>query len=310
MSIDKIKQGSEKIVLETDLPCLDLLAKGKVRDIYGLGEDLLFVATDRISAFDRILPNGIPGKGKVLTALSVYWFDWLSGIENIPQHHLLCSDFNQFPEECRPYRDQLEGRSTIVKQAQPLPVECIVRGYLAGSGWKDYQRNGAISGVDLPSGLLESDRLPQAIFTPSTKANDGQHDITMTFEEMQATIGSALSERIRTASLRIYDLASAKARACGIIIADTKMEFGIDRATGTLLLIDEVLTPDASRFWPASEYRPGQRQMSFDKQFVRDYLLSIQWKGDPPPPPLPEKIVQQTSARYLEALQRLTAPSS
>lgn len=293
-------------LIESNLPALDLVNKGKVRDIYDLGETLLFVASDRISAFDVILPEGIPGKGKVLTALSSYWFSWLSGLEGMPKHHVLSTEFDDFPQNCRPYRAILEGRSMVVQKAKPLPVECIVRGYLAGSGWKDYQNNTAISGESLPAGLLESDRLPEVIFTPSTKATEGDHDMNISFEQMCSEIGVELAKKVRAASLTIYKAASLEAEKCGIIIADTKMEFGFDEMTGELLLIDELLTSDSSRFWPASSYSPGRAQSSFDKQFVRDYLLSIKWDGSPPPPHLPETIIRQTQERYFEALNRLT----
>lgn len=295
------------VLLESDLQDFTLLFKGKVRDIYDLGTSLLFVATDRISAFDVILPEGIPGKGYVLTQFSLYWFRWLASIVDAPQHHLITADFDEFPESCHPYRDVLWGRSMIVKKAKALPVECIVRGYLSGSGWKEYQQKGSVSGVSLPAGLLESDRLPQPIFTPSSKAAVGDHDINITFEQMKSEIGTECSETIRKMSLTIYEKAAASALARGIIIADTKMEFGLDPDTPVPILIDELLTPDSSRFWPLADYIPGSAQPSFDKQYVRDYLLSIQWDGSPPPPHLPETVVQQTCERYFEALKRLTA---
>lgn len=225
----------------------------------------------------------------------------------MPRHHLISAEFEEFPKVCRPYRSILDGRSMVVRKARPLPVECIVRGYLAGSGWKDYKKNGAISGEKLPTGLLESDRLPEVIFTPSTKACEGEHDMNISFKQMCAEIGSELAEKVRKASLSIYKKASLMAEERGIIIADTKMEFGLDENTGELLLIDELLTPDSSRFWPASSYTPGCAQASFDKQFVRDYLLSINWEGSPPPPHLPEAIILKTQERYAEALKQLTA---
>jgi len=298
--------NAQNVLLESHLADLPLINKGKVRDIYDLGEALLFVATDRLSAFDVILPEGIPGKGKILTALTCHWFKNLSQFEGMPETHLITAEFDHFPDRCLPYRSVLEGRSMVVRKAKPLPVECIVRGYLSGSGWKDYLRTGTISDVKLPKGLVESDRLPEPIFTPSTKASIGAHDMNIGFEEMKSKIGDALAERVRSLSLLIYRKASEMAEARGIIIADTKMEFGLDEKTGALLLIDELLTPDASRFWPAASYAPGKAQASFDKQFVRDYLLSIHWEGAPPPPHLPEAIIQQTHARYVEALERLT----
>ncbi|MFQ5588422.1 MAG: phosphoribosylaminoimidazolesuccinocarboxamide synthase [Nitrospiria bacterium] len=295
------------VLLESRLPGLNLLFRGKVRDIYDLGETLLFVATDRISAFDVVLPEGIPGKGYVLTQLSVFWFRWLSEMADMPETHLVTADSDEFPAACKPYRDVLSGRSLIVKKTTPLPVECIVRGYLSGSGWKEYGQKGAVSGLPLPTGLLESARLPEPIFTPSTKAEQGDHDMNIPFEEMSREIGSALSREIRAISLSIYKKAAAFALKRGIIIADTKMEFGLNPATGRPLLIDEVLTPDSSRFWPLKEYAPGAGQPSFDKQYVRDYLLSIHWAGGAPPPHLPEEVVKRTSERYFEALTRLTA---
>lgn len=294
------------VLLESHLPDLKLLFKGKVRDIYDLGESLLFVATDRVSAFDVILPEGIPGKGYVLTQFSVYWFKWLSGIADAPETHLIASDFDDFPSKCHPYRDILEGRSLIVKKAKPIMVECVVRGYLSGSGWKEYLKCGAVSGEFLPKGLLESARLPEAIFTPSTKAELGEHDMNITFEQMESRIGTALSEKIRAMSLSIYKKAAELALTRGIIIADTKMEFGLDPETHQPILIDELLTPDSSRFWPLADYAPGAAQRSFDKQYVRDYLLSIGWDGSSAPPHLPEEIVKRTSERYFEALTRLT----
>jgi len=302
-----VMEVNQKALIDSNLSDLSLVNKGKVRDIYDLGDTLLFIASDRISAFDVILPEGIPGKGAVLTALSSYWFDWLAGMDDMPGHHLISSEFSDFPEVCHPYQSILEGRSMVVRKATPLSVECIVRGYLAGSGWKDYKKEGAISSVKLPPGLLESDRLPEVIFTPSTKANEGEHDMNISFNKMCSEIGSELAEQVRAASLSIYKAASQMAKKRGIIIADTKMEFGIDEMTGELLLIDELLTPDSSRFWPASSYSRGRAQPSFDKQFVRDYLLSVRWEGSPPPPHLPEAIIRQTQDRYAEALKRLTA---
>ncbi len=298
---------SKEVLLESHLPGLTLLFKGKVRDVYDLGKHLLFVATDRISAFDVILPEGIPGKGYVLTQLSIFWFRWLSKIADAPETHVLITDFEQFPSECMPYRDILLGRSLIVKKAKALPVECIVRGYLSGSGWKEYQQKGSVSGEVLPEGLLESDRLPHTIFTPSTKAEVGTHDMNISFDEMKKKIGADLSEEIREISLSIYEKAADMALKRGIIIADTKMEFGLDPETNRPILIDELLTPDSSRFWPLAEYVPGTGQPSFDKQYVRDYLLSIHWKDHMPPPHLPALVVNRTRDRYFEALKRLTS---
>jgi len=297
---------SKEALLECELPGLKRFSKGKVRDIYDLGEVLLLVASDRISAFDVVLPEGIPGKGAVLTRLSNYWFRWLSAQKNSLSNHLITADFEQFPAICKPYREELEGRSMIVRKARPLPVECIVRGYLAGSGWKEYCRKGSVSGEALPVGLHESERLPEAIFTPSTKAAVGAHDLNISFAEMKSMIGARLADEIKAQSLLIYTQAAAHAKPCGIIIADTKMEFGLDSETGRPLLIDELLTPDSSRFWPSESYCPGKSQPSFDKQFVRDYLLSISWDGSPPPPHLPRKVIEQTQKRYFEALERLT----
>ncbi|MFQ5949782.1 MAG: phosphoribosylaminoimidazolesuccinocarboxamide synthase [Nitrospiria bacterium] len=305
---DRAEIDPEEVLLESRLPPLGQPLKGKVRDIYDLGDSLLFVATDRISAFDVILPEGIPGKGNVLTQLSLYWFDWSAKIEGTVPNHVLTADFDRYPEACRPYRKMLEGRSMVVRKAEPLPVECIVRGYLAGSGWKEYLQKGSVSGVKLPVGLVESARLPEPIFTPSTKASVGTHDINISFDEMKSKVGETLAEEIRVASLHIYEKAAARAEARGIIIADTKMEFGLDSDTQRLILIDELLTPDSSRFWPMTTYAPGKGQPSFDKQYVRDYLLSIRWDGTPPPPHLPERVVHQTSRRYFEALKRLTSP--
>ncbi len=296
----------KEVLLESHLPDLKLRFRGKVRDIYDLGDTLLFVATDRVSAFDVILPEGIPGKGYVLTQFSLYWFKWLSGIADAPETHLIASDFEGFPESCKPYRNILEGRSLIVKKAKPILVECVVRGYLSGSGWKEYLKEGAVSGEILPKGLLESDRLPEVIFTPSTKAEVGEHDMNITFDQMKTQIGVVLSEKIRAMSLNIYKKAAEAALARGIIIADTKMEFGLDPITNHPILIDELLTPDSSRFWPLADYVPGGAQLSFDKQYVRDYLLSVHWDGGGLPPHLPEAVVVRTTERYFEALRRLT----
>ena len=293
------------IVLATDLAGLGPRRQGKVRDIYDLGTELLLIATDRISAFDVVLAEGIPGKGAVLTQMSEFWFRWFDGRGGAPPHHLITTDPDRFPDACRRYREILAGRTMLVKKTRPFPVECIVRGYLSGSGWKEYQKQGSVSGVRLPAGLRESERLPTPIFTPSTKAESG-HDENIAFEQMAERIGPANAEALRAASLSIYRAAAAYADDRGIIIADTKLEFGLDPATGQITLIDEVLTPDSSRFWPADGYAPGRPQPSFDKQFVRDYLLSVRWNQKPPAPSLPAEVVANTRQKYHEALARLT----
>jgi len=305
------KTWNGPVVIETHLEALGPKRQGKVRDIYDLGDKLLLVATDRISAFDVVLPDGIPGKGYVLTQLSKFWFEWLWAKEKIVSHHLISADVEKFPESCLRFKDVLSGRSMLVKKAKPLPVECIVRGYLSGSAWKEYRQKGMVCEQNLPRGLRESDRLPEAIFTPSTKASEG-HDINISFEEMKRMIGERLTKEISAVSLKIYQRASAYAETQGIIIADTKLEFGLDQATQVLILIDEILTPDSSRFWPKDGYASGGPQPSFDKQYVRDYLDSIGWDHQPPPPRLPEKVIQQTSFKYQEALERLSKayPSS
>ena len=283
------------------IPALTLFNRGKVRDIYAIDDKLLMVATDRISAFDVILPTEIPDKGKILTALSVYWFEVMKDI--IP-NHLITTDFDRFPAVCQPYKSQLEGRAMLVKKSHPAPVECIVRGYLVGSGWKDYQNTGTVCGIPLSSGLKEASRLDQPIFTPSTKAAVGAHDVNITFAEMAEKIGKAKAERMRDATIAIYNRARDMAEKKGIIIADTKLEFGIEG--NDIILIDEVLTPDSSRFWPADGYSPGKTPDSFDKQYVRDYLLSLNWDMRPPAPTLPPEIVRKTQEKYNEALRRLT----
>jgi len=287
---------------ETTLSGLTLFHRGKVRDLYDLGDRLLLVASDRISAFDVILPTLIPDKGKILTELSVYWFDV---IKDIIPHHLISTDVDQFPAACRPHKAQLEGRTMLVKKSLPAPVECIVRGYLAGSGWKDYQLTGAVCGIPLPKGLVEAARLDQPIFTPSTKAPVGAHDVNITFDDMVGKIGKKRAEKMRDATVAIYSRARQIAEEKGIIIADTKFEFGIEGEE--IILIDEALTPDSSRFWPMDGYTPGKTPDSFDKQFVRDYLLSLPWDMKSPPPELPPEIVRKTRGKYAEALRRLTA---
>ena len=292
---------SNKVVLNTDLKDLNLISKGKVRDIYDCGDKLLIVTTDRISAFDVILSEGIPHKGQVLSQMSAFWFDLM---RDTISHHLISMDVGDFPAECRKHESSLIGRTMLVTKAKPLPVECVVRGYLAGSGWKEYQQTNSICGIPLKAGLKESSSLDEPIFTPATKAELGEHDENITFEKMKEMIGDSLAERAREVSLSLYKKGSAIAREKGIIICDTKFEFGL--VNGELILIDEVLTPDSSRFWPEDEYEPGRAQKSFDKQFVRDYLLTLTWDKTPPAPHLPEEIVQKTSERYQEAFRRLT----
>ena len=294
------------VVLESRLDGLTLKSRGKVRDIYDLGDSLLIVTTDRISAFDVVLPDGIPGKGAVLTQLSAFWFRWLFEFEDILPNHFITTDVADYPDACRRHRAILEGRSMLVQKATPLPVECIVRGYLSGSGWTDYQRSGAVCSQPLPKNLVESQKLPEPLFTPSTKAELGAHDVNITFAEMEAKIGMDLAKTIREVSLKIYQRAAAYAETKGVLIADTKLEFGLDPSSGQPILIDEVLTPDSSRFWPRAGYAPGRAQPSFDKQFVRDYLTSINWDKKPPAPALPPDVVRQTSERYREAYRLLT----
>lgn len=289
-------------LISTSMPSLSLIGRGKVRDIYALDSQLLIVATDRISAFDVIMPNPIPGKGRILTRMSAFWF---RKMEDIIGNHIISINPDDYPEACRPYRDILTGRSMLVKKAQPLPVECIVRGYLSGSGWKDYLNDGAVSGIRLPTGLKESSRLPEPIFTPSTKAPEGEHDMAITKAETENLIGRELTAKIITTSIAVYNRAADLALTRGIIIADTKMEFGI--FDGDLIIIDELLTPDSSRFWPQDAYEEGRGQSSFDKQFLRDYLLSLAWDQRPPAPNLPDDIITKTAEKYEEALRRLTA---
>ena len=289
----------ERALLETNLEGVRPPYRGKVRDVYDLDDSLLIVATDRISAYDCVMPNGIPEKGKILTAMSLFWFRFLG---DLIDHHVITSDVEEFPDVLRPHANVLKGRSMLVRKAQRFDVECIVRGYLAGSGWKDYQQTGSISGIELPEGLRESERLPEPIFTPSTKAEVG-HDENISFESMRELVGSEQAHSLRTKSLELYQKAEAYAKERGIIIADTKFEFGLLK--GSIILIDEVLSPDSSRFWPKEEYEPGRSQHSFDKQFVRDYLEGLEWDKQPPAPQLPEDIVSKTKERYIEACQRL-----
>ncbi len=292
--------AADTVVLTTEMPDIGVPRRGKVRDIYDLPEYLLLVATDRISAFDVVLPNGIPGKGKVLTRISLFWFRKMEGI--IP-NHVVAADVDEYPAELRKYRDLLEGRSMLVRKAKPMPVECIVRGYLSGSGWNEYRTKGTVCGIRLPGGLVESSRLEEPVFTPSTKAGEG-HDINISFEETVKIVGRAGAEKLRDVSLRIYAKARDIAEKKGIIIADTKFEFGM--YGNELLLIDEILTPDSSRFWSAKDYQPGRGQDSFDKQIVRDYLLTLNWDRTAPGPVLPDEIVAKTVARYREIMEILT----
>ena len=287
-------------LLETRLPGMQPIARGKVRDLYEVGDKLLIVATDRISAFDYILASGIPDKGRVLNQLSIFWFDLL---REVVATHFITARVEDYPAGLRPYGEQLEGRSMLVHRTRPVPIECVARGYLAGSGWKEYQQTGGVCGIKLPAGLRESDALPEPIFTPATKATTG-HDINISFEETAAQIGGPLAEQLRDLTLDIYRRASDYARSRGLIIADTKFEFGL--LGDKVLLIDEVLTPDSSRFWGVDSYAPGQPQPSFDKQFVRDYLERSGWDKQPPAPALPAEIVEATRQRYREAYRRLT----
>jgi phosphoribosylaminoimidazole-succinocarboxamide synthase len=286
------------VISETNFPGLKLRGRGKVRDIYELSDQLLIVATDRLSAFDVVLPTPIPDKGKVLTQLSLFWFDKLANL--IPNHVVAAKDFSG---ELAPYAASLNGRAMLVRKTEPVPIECVVRGYISGSGWKDYQKTGAICGIPLPTGLRESDQLPEPIFTPSTKATSG-HDENISFDETISRVGRALAEKLRDTSLTIYRRASEHASVRGIIIADTKFEFGL--IGNELIWIDEALTPDSSRFWPADEYVPGRTQPSFDKQYVRDYLEKIEWNKQPPAPALPNDIVSATQNKYRESYQRVT----
>lgn len=288
-------------IFATRLEGIPLAHMGKVRDVYELHDALLIVATDRLSAFDVILPTPIPDKGVILTQLSLFWFDFL---KDTVRTHLIAHEVDDYPAELQKFSEQLQGRSMLVKKASPLPVECIVRGYLSGSGWKDYKKTGSVCGIPLPAGLVESSRLPEPVFTPSTKAQVGEHDENIDMNRVKDLIGKELADKIQDLSLKIYAKAAQKALESGVIIADTKFEFGL--VNDELILIDEVLTPDSSRFWPADEYRPGGPQPSFDKQFVRDYLESIGWNKKAPGPVLPHEIVEKTRTRYITALERLT----
>jgi len=292
---------NKNVLMESNLPDIPLVSRGKVRDIYELDEYLLLVATDRISAFDVVMPNPIPDKGKILTQVSIYWF---KKFEQYVKNHLVSHMVDDYPPVCHVYRDQLAGRSILVRKAKPLPVECIVRGYLVGSGWQEYKKYREVCGISLPEGLMEAEKLDEPIFTPTTKAERGFHDENITYEEMVRIVGKDITEKVRELSLLIYKQGAKAAQQSGIIIADTKFEFGL--IGDELLLIDEVLTPDSSRFWPASEYKPGSVPRSFDKQYLRDYLIQIGWDRKPPAPSLPGEIISNTRERYLKALEKLT----
>jgi phosphoribosylaminoimidazole-succinocarboxamide synthase len=295
-----VNSTENPVILQTDLKGIPLHARGKVRDVYALGDQLVFVATDRISAFDYILASGIPDKGRVLTQLSIFWFDFL---RDVTPTHFITADLAQYPAELRAFPDQLAGRSMLVKRAKMVEIECVARGYISGSGWKEYQQQGTVCGIKLPSGLRESDKLPQPIFTPATKAQTG-HDENVSFEHVVSLIGQELAARLRDLTLEIYTRAARYAETKGIIIADTKFEFGF--VGDQLVLGDEVLTPDSSRFWPAETYKPGGAQYSFDKQYVRDYLESIRWNKQPPAPGLPAEVAAKTGEKYRQAYRILT----
>ncbi len=288
-------------LLKTNLGSLPLLGRGKVRDLYAVDDALLLVATDRISAFDHVLATGIPGKGKILTQISLFWFDLFSDL--VP-NHLITADVDQFPAALQPYRDQLRGRSMLAKRAHMYPVECVARGFLAGSGWKEYKAGNTVCGIPLPAGLLDGSRLPEPLFTPATKSQDGAHDENISFETTAKLLGEDMAAELKRLTLSMYQRATAHAEGRGLILADTKFEFG-DLA-GKIILADEVLTPDSSRFWEAAQWKPGGAQASFDKQFVRDYLESIQWNKQAPAPGLPANVVERTLAKYLEAFRRIT----
>ncbi|NCO82840.1 MAG: phosphoribosylaminoimidazolesuccinocarboxamide synthase [Nitrospirae bacterium CG_4_10_14_3_um_filter_44_29] len=302
-----------QVLMETDLQDVKFLRRGKVRDVYEIDDYLLIIATDRVSAFDVVLPNGIAGKGRVLTQISLYWFNQM---KDIIENHIVATDVKDYPKVLHKYKDLLEGRSMLVKKARPMPVECIVRGYLSGSGWKEYKESGTVCGIKLPDGLVESARLDEPLFTPSTKAEEG-HDINISFDETRKIVGDDTASTLRNTSLRVYKKARELAEKKGIIIADTKMEFGVYKDSrfkiqdsknqeGKLILIDEILTPDSSRFWSMKDYKPGKSQDSFDKQIVRDYLLTLDWNQTYPGPKLPDEIIEKTAARYREILRILT----
>lgn len=288
-------------LIKTDLRSTPLLGRGKVRDLYAVDGALLLVATDRISAFDHVLGSGIPGKGKILTQISLFWFELF---HDLVPNHLITADVAQFPAALQPYREQLEGRSMLVKRAAMFPVECVARGYLAGSGWKEYKAEGTVCGIALPAGLLDGSRLPEPIFTPATKSQDGEHDENISYEGVERAVGAADAAELRRLTMDLYARAAAHAEGHGLILADTKFEFG--RVDGQIVLADEVLTPDSSRFWDSRLWKPGGQQASFDKQFVRDYLESIHWNKQAPAPSLPPDVVERTVAKYLEAFRLLT----
>ena len=291
----------DKTISETDFAELKLLKRGKVRDVYDLGEHLLMVATDRISAFDVVMPNPVPDKGIILTQISLFWFDIM---QSLIENHVVARDVSQYPEICQPYADALQGRSMLVKKAQPLPIECIVRGYISGSGWKEYTDSVSVCGITLPEGLKESQQLPEPIFTPSTKAEQGEHDINIDFKEAAKLIGETKAEKIRDLSVAIYKKGAELADQKGIIIADTKFEFG--SVGDDIILIDEILTPDSSRFWPKESYSPGGPQKSYDKQYLRDYLSTLDWDKKAPGPELPDDVIANTRQKYLDALTELS----
>jgi phosphoribosylaminoimidazole-succinocarboxamide synthase len=298
-----MRSKNQSVLLETNLPGVNLFSRGKVRDVYEVGGKLLVVATDRLSAFDVVMREGIPDKGRVLTQLSCFWFNF---IQDETRHHFITAKVAEYPPELHPFADQLEGRSMLVEKAQPFPIECVVRGYLAGSGWKEYRAAGSVCGIKLPVGLQETSRLEDPIFTPATKAQTG-HDENISWEEMAACVGKEAAGKLRDLSLGLYRKGREFAEGRGIIIADTKFEWGLK--DGQIILIDEVLTPDSSRFWPLDDYTPGKAQPSFDKQFVRDYLESLHWNKQPPPPPLPAEVVDRTSEKYREAYRLITGDS-
>lgn len=295
------RENSMSAVYQTDFPTLALFRRGKVRDVYDLGDRLLMVATDRISAFDVVMAEPVPGKGEILTALSVFWF---GKTQDIVPNHLISAHVDEYPESCRPYADELRGRSMLVKKTKPLPIECVVRGYLAGSGWKEYRASRTVCGIPLPEGLQESAKLPEPIFTPATKAEEG-HDENISFEQAAALCGADLADEARRLSIALYTAAATHAMSRGIILADTKFEFGVDDS-GRLILIDEALTPDSSRYWLRELYKPGEPQYNFDKQILRDYLETLDWNKQYPPPPLPDDILKKTYDKYREAFERLT----
>jgi phosphoribosylaminoimidazole-succinocarboxamide synthase len=297
---EEIKMSGD-VLLKSDFAGLELVKRGKVRDIYAIDDKLLIVATDRMSAFDVVMGDPIPDKGRILTSISIFWFSQLA---SIVENHIISTDPAEYPESCQKYRKQLEGRSMLVKKAKPLAVECIVRGYISGSGWLEYQSEGSICGIPLQEGLVESEKLPGPVFTPSTKAEKGIHDENISFERATEVLGKVTAEKVRELSLKIYEFGRELAAQKGIIIADTKFEFGFEN--DHLILIDEVLTPDSSRFWPMDAYSPGGPQKSFDKQYLRDYLNSLDWPKEPPPPRLPPEIIEKTRDKYIEALERLT----